>query len=286
MSSQPVLLIHGGAGSKILTAGQAARIQESLRTILEHCQINVRKRRSALELVTEAARLLENDGLYNAGYGSKIQSDGKIRMSAAVMDGHRRRFGGCVNVEGVRNPILLARCLLTSEDRVLSGLGARRYAKKMGLKFSSPYSPNAMKEYRSRTRGKTGTIGAIALDSKGHLAAATSTGGRGFEFPYRVSDSPTVAGNYANEIAAVSATGIGEEIVESAAAATICALVESGWTLRRAVDHVLHKSKKLGGSFGVIALDRKGHAVARTNTRLLIWGLATKNEIQLMGRKP
>jgi L-asparaginase len=282
---KPVLVIHGGAGSKALSAQRKSEILKSLHGILHSCQRRLLKGASALEAVTLAARLLEDDELYNAGRGSKIQSDGHIRMSAALMDGSRRRFGGCVNVEGVRNPVLIAKALMRKKDRVLAGSGAARFAKELGLEFRSPFTPKTLKAFREQQSGKTGTIGAVAVDQQGRLAAATSTGGRGHEYPYRVSDSPTVAGNFACKVAAVSATGTGEEIVENAVAASICRLVEAGWSLERAAGYVLKKSKPAGGHFGLIAVDRNGKIFARSNTPLLIWGSVEGTHLRIFGRK-
>lgn len=281
----PVLVIHGGAGSRSLTAAKKKIITESMGRILREVYPRLLKGGTSLIAVTEAVRLLEDDPLYNAGHGSKIQSDGKIRMSASIMDSGSRRFGGCVNVEGVQNPILLARALMNTKDRVLAGRGAQMFAKELGLKFASPYTEQQLHLFKKQKKGKNGTVGAIAIDSKGRLAAATSTGGRGFEYPHRVSDSPTVAGNFANRFAAVSATGTGEEIVENAAAATICALVQCGWKLNQAVAHLLKTSRPKGGHFAVIALDRRGEFVARGNTPSLLWGVADKKSYSVLGRK-
>jgi len=285
MATEPVLVIHGGAGSKALTRQRALAISRSLDRILHECQGMLIRGASAVEVVTRATILLEDDDHYNAGLGSKIQSDGHIRMSAAIMDGQAPRFAGCVNVEGIKNPILLARGLMRQKDRVLATKGASRFAKEMGLRFSSPFTPKALKDYRAKMEGKTGTVGAVALDMDGRLAAATSTGGRGFEYPFRVSDSPTVAGNFASGHAAVSATGTGEEIVEHAVAARVCALVEAGWSLNRAVTHVLRKARPSGGHFGLIALDRKGRLMAKSNTPVLIWGSANRKQRSAFGRK-
>ncbi len=285
MSIEPVLIIHGGAGSKTLTASRKADFTKSLQRILKECRPLLERGASALEVVTRATVLLEDDPLYNAGLGSKIQRDGHIRMSASIMDSERRRFAGCVNVEGIKNPILLARALMREKDRVLSGKGATRFARDMGLQFSSPFTPRALTDYHTKAEGKSGTVGALALDKKGRLAAATSTGGRGFEYPFRVSDSPTVAGNFASAFAAVSATGTGEEIVECAVASNICAYVEAGWTLEKAVKYVLRTAKKSGGHFGLISLDLKGRWVASSNTPLLIWAGAKKTGLTVLGRK-
>ncbi|MGE0526559.1 MAG: isoaspartyl peptidase/L-asparaginase [Bdellovibrionales bacterium] len=274
-SIHPVLVLHGGASTKLIRGSRLNDVKISLRNILDHVYPRLTAGMRALDAVALAASLLEDDPLYNAGKGSKIQSDGKIRMSAAIMDGERRRFAGCVNVEGVKNPIHLAKALMKTKDRVLSGEGARRYAKELGLPFASPYTEKSRKEYESRAQGKTGTIGAIAVDSKGRLAAATSTGGRGFEYPHRVSDSPTTAGNFANEVCAVSATGTGEQIVEFSAASTICAYVETGTSLDKAVDTLLGKAREFKGDFGVIAVDAQGRFKVATNTKTIIWAAAT-----------
>lgn len=270
MPVKPVLVIHGGQGPHI-RGERLLAVQKSLRTKLEALYPKLRKGMSALEAVTLACMALEDDPLYNAGYGSKIQSDGKIRMSASIMDGHRRRFAGCVNVEGVKNPIRLARALLRREDRVLATLGARRLAKELGLEFASPFTQKQRENFLARKKGKKGTVGAVVLDAKGRLAAGTSTGGRGFEYPYRVSDSPTAAGNFANEFCAVSATGTGEEIVEQGAAATICAFMEAGMSLSEAVDKLVRRSRRFGADFGVIALDRKGNYKTVTTQGCIIW---------------
>jgi L-asparaginase len=218
-----------------------------------------------------AIELLENDPLYNAGLGSKIRSDGKIRMSASLMDGRRLRFSGWVNVEGVKNPIRLAKLLQTRDDRVLAEAGARQFAREAGLSFASPFTPRA----RADLQRKTGTVGAVALDRKHHLAAATSTGGRGFEYPHRVSDTPTVAATFANRLGAVSATGVGEEIVEHAVAARICAFLEAGFSLKAATQRVLAQVRRNRAQFGWIAVDCHGQMQAVTATKTLIWARAT-----------
>jgi L-asparaginase len=235
----PLLLIHGGAGTKALSEKRRQAYVESLRRILEQVYPSLARGGSAVTAVVRAVELLENDPLYNAGLGSKIQSDGKIRMSASLMDGQHLRFSGCVNVEGVKNPIRLAKLLQSRHDRVLAEAGARQFAREAGLQFASPFTPRARAEFKRRRQRKSGTVGAVALDRKHHLAAATSTGGRGFEYPHRVSDTPTVAANFANRLGAISATGVGEQIVEHAVAARICALLEANLSLVAATQRVL-----------------------------------------------
>ncbi len=274
--TSPVLVIHGGAGSRILNDEQAARYKNSLLAILADVYPRLKRGASATTCAVRAVELLENDPLYNAGKGSKIQSDGHIRMSAALMDGARGHFSGCVNVEGVKNPIHLARALRAHKNRVLAGSGARTFAREIGLTFASPFTARARAQYKKRRIGKSGTVGAVVLDSKGHLAAATSTGGLGFEYPHRVSDSSTVAGNFANRHCAVSATGVGERIVDFAAASKICALVESGLALESCSRAMIAKALRERAEFGFIAIDRRGRIFADTSTELLLWASASR----------
>ena len=137
----------------------------------------------------------ENNPLFNAGLGSKLQRDGGARLSAALMNGENERFSGVVNVEGILNPILLCAELQTARDRVLCGTGAQEKAREMGLREGDPRTEKAIRTWKEAIAGETGTIGAVVLDNNGHIAAATSTGGRGMEDVGRVSDSCTVAGN-------------------------------------------------------------------------------------------
>lgn len=279
--STPVLVIHGGAGAKAMTKERAQIYHASLVRILEDVYPRLLRGASAVKCAVRAVELLENDPLYNAGKGSKIQSDGKIRMSASLMDGDKRRFSGCVNVEGVKNPIILAEALQNKIDRVLSDRGAKKFAKEIGLEFASPYTKRAREQYRARLAGKTGTVGAVVLDRKGRLAAATSTGGRGFEYPNRVSDSPTIAGNYANKVCAVSATGIGERIVDFAVASSLCALVEAGQPLSKCARQLIQRARKKKAGFGFIALDRHGHIEALTATECMIWASMSRDGVRL-----
>lgn len=272
--SLPTLVIHGGAGRKP-DASRALKVRDSLSDVLKSVYPRLKSGLSATAAVVEAVRLLENDPFYNAGKGSKIQSDGRIRMSASVMDGGRQRFAGCVNVEGLRNPVLLARALLSQRDRVLAGRGAAEFARELGLEFASPYTSARREEFSRALPGKSGTVGAVAVDLKGRTAAATSTGGRGFEFPHRVSDSPTCAGNFAGTYGAVSATGYGEQIVDFAAAATIHAWLAAGMDLQSSVQELMRNARARGAQFGVIAVDARGHHMAATTTAGMIWAAAT-----------
>ena len=291
---RPVLVIHGGAATRVNQGPNRLNIERSLQRILAEAYLVLEDGGSARDAVVLAVELLENDPLFNAGQGSKLQSDGKIRMSAALMDGKRGRFSGCVNVQGVRNPIRLAERLQSESSRVLSESGAEHFAREAGLVFRSNYIPERVAEYqrlakrggneaaraKALKKNRFGTVGAVALDSKGCLAAATSTGGRGFEYPHRVSDSPTVAGNFANTRCAVSATGTGEEIVEAAAAVSICVLVEQGVKLARAAAQVTARARRKRAQFGFIAVDNSGAIAAGRSTPHLVWAAVCPGELR------
>ncbi len=254
------VIIHGGFFSESHT-NQETKIakQQSLSRIVRAAH-DYLKTHSAVDTVVYAVSLLEDDPLFNAGIGSQIQSDGKIRMSAAIMDGHTQKMGGVINIEDVRNPIQVADKLLPFEDRILGGEGATAFARKNGFEYFSTEIPQRRKEYEANlaTYG-LGTVGCVALDAQGRLAAGTSTGGKGFEIPGRISDSATVAGNYANGHCAVSLTGVGEDIVSGAVAAKIVTRVTDGFPLKDAFAKTFDELKPYEGFAGAVAIDKDGN---------------------------
>ena len=223
----PALIIHGGAGSARTRAARD-EIRTSLADIARAAWNMVLDGAPALNVAVEAARLLEDDPLFNAGLGSKLQSDGVARLSAALMDGKHECFSGVINVEGLLNPIQLCRHLQTARDRVLAGEGALRLARELGLPEGDVITDAARENWERALEGETGTIGAVIRDQSGHIAAATSTGGRGMEAVGRVSDSATVAGNFASPSGGASCTGIGEDLVDGALAARLVAALDAG----------------------------------------------------------
>lgn len=254
------IIIHGGFFSE---SDQSKEVktskQESLREIAKMA-FDYLENHTATETVVYAVSLLENDELYNAGTGSQIQSDGIIRMSASLMDGDSQKFSGVINIENVKNPILVAQKLMTEEDRVLGDIGAKNYATENGFKDYSTEIPQRRKEYLEKLKntGK-GTVGCVALDKNGKIAAATSTGGKGFEIPGRISDSATVAGNYANEFCGVSCTGVGEDIISNATAAKIVTRISDGFKIKEAFEKTFKELKKVDGFAGAIAIDSEGN---------------------------
>lgn len=254
------IIIHGGFFSES-DQSQEVKIakQNSLKEIVSKAYQYLESH-NAFETVAYAVSLLEDDPLYNAGIGSQIQSDGVIRMSAAIMNGETQKLSGVINIENVKNPIFVAKNLIQEDDRVLGGEGAKKYASENGFEDFSTEIPQRRKEYEAKLKsGGKGTVGCVAIDKNGQLAVATSTGGKGFEIPGRISDSATVAGNYANEFCAVSCTGVGEDIVSNATATKIVTRVTDGFSLKDAFDKTFAELKVIDGFAGAIAIDKSGN---------------------------
>ncbi|MEB3163363.1 MAG: isoaspartyl peptidase/L-asparaginase [Prochlorothrix sp.] len=285
----PKLIIHGGAGSSLQGKGGVDAVRKLLYGILEETYRLLREGASAQAAVVRGCQLLEDEPRFNAGTGSVLQSDGQIRMSAALMDGQRQRFSGVINVSRVKNPINLALKLQDEDDRVLSDHGAAELLRELQLPIYNPLTDLRLKEWMEERQGNfgrsmagviaeaeagqsqaenpdsgrdpeagRGTIGVVALDQKGNLAAGTSTGGKGFERIGRVSDSAMPAGNYANRFAGVSCTGIGEDIIEECLAARIVIRVTDGLSLQTAFEKSMAESGENRRDLGAIGLDRSG----------------------------
>ena len=254
------LIIHGGFFSESATNHETkVAKQQSLERIVKD-SYEFLKTHSAVETVVFAVSLLEDDELFNAGIGSQIQSDGKIRMSAALMDGTTQSFSGVINIQEVKNPIQVAHYLMDYHDSVLGGRGATNFARRHGFEKFSTEIPLRRAEFRAKLKASgMGTVGCVALDKNGKLAVATSTGGKGFEIPGRISDSATVAGNYANEFCGVSLTGVGEDIVSNATAAKIVTRVTDGFLLQDAFTKTFNELKPYDGFAGAIAIDKNGN---------------------------
>lgn len=288
-----VIAIHGGAGAITRSALTPAREQQyvqALSDIVNTGQEMLTSGACALDVVSEAVRLLEECPLFNAGIGSVFTADETHELDACVMDGYSLRAGAVAGVKHLRNPVLAARAVLEQSPHVLLiGDGAERFARQQGLEwvdnalFSTP--ERLAQLYQAQRGGeirldcdtapldeqtKMGTVGAVALDKMGNLAAATSTGGMTNKLPGRVGDSPLPgAGCYANNASvAVSCTGTGEVFMRMLAAYDISALMEyGGLSLNEACERVvMEKLPALGGSGGLIAIDREGNVVMPFNS--------------------
>ena len=254
------IIIHGGFFSESTTNDETKVKKQRALLRIVHSAYEYLKTHTALEAVAYAVEQLEDDPLFNAGIGSQIQSDGKIRMSAAIMDGESKKMSGVMNLQNVQNPIQVAQKLMGYDDRILSDEGANSFASENGFASFSTQTPERLAEYQQKLKGSgSGTVGCVALDANGHLAVATSTGGKGFEMVGRISDSATVAGNYVNEFAGVSCTGVGEDITSNATAAKIVTRVTDGMTLQQAFSKTFDELKPYDGFAGAIAVDRDGN---------------------------
>ncbi len=288
-----VIAIHGGAGAvtrSALTPERERQYVAALSAIVDSGQKMLAAGASALDTVTEAVRLLEECPLFNAGIGSVFTRDATHELDACVMDGNRLQAGAVAGVKHLRNPVLAARIVLEQSPHVLLvGEGAEAFAVSHGMErvgnhlFSTTERLLQLQQAQAADeivldhqaapldeRHKMGTVGAVALDLAGNLAAATSTGGMTNKLPGRVGDSPLPgAGCYANNASvAVSCTGTGEVFMRTLAAYDIAALMEYGnLSLYEACERVvMEKLPALGGSGGLIAIDREGNVVLPFNS--------------------
>jgi beta-aspartyl-peptidase (threonine type) len=297
-AATPVLVIHGGAGvvAKEVTPPKEQALRAELQRALETGYAVLKDGGSSLDAVTKAIVVMEDSPLFNAGKGAVFNHAGKNELDAAVMDGATLRAGSVANVHRVKNPILLARAVMEKSPHVMMiGDGAEQFAQSVGIELVEPkyfYTEErwqqlqkALKEEQEKRvdPAKTphhGTVGAVALDSHGNLAAGTSTGGMTNKRFGRVGDSPIIgAGTYANAKCAVSATGWGEFYIRANAAHDICARVEyRGDSVAQAArDVVMDVVPKLGGDGGVIALDADGNFTTPFNTEGMYRGWVDKD---------
>jgi beta-aspartyl-peptidase (threonine type) len=265
---RPVIAIHGGAGVM-----RRDRPGEQQRAALRRALEAAYEQKTALDAVTAAVVVLEDSPLFNAGRGSCFNADGEIEMDASVMDGEGLRAGAVAAVKRIRNPVLAARAVMEATRHVLlAGSGAERFAERQGLTLENPeYFRTALRRSAldRKVKNHHGTVGAVALDQDGNLAAATSTGGYTGKLPGRIGDSPLIgAGNYAdNRACAVSGTGLGEAFIRAAVAYDVAARMRyRKESLARAAAAALANVARLGGDGGLIAVDRRGNVAMPFNS--------------------
>jgi L-asparaginase / beta-aspartyl-peptidase len=276
------LAIHGGAGTmprREMTGARRSRYETGLSRALEAGHAVLAKGGSALDAVCAAVVTLEDDPLFNAGRGACYNADEAHELDAAVMDGATRRAGAVAAVSRIRNPVLAARAVMEKSTHVLLvGRGAERFARAHGVKLaSSAYFATGARlaALRRHALGHHGTVGAVALDGNGRLAAATSTGGYTGKLPGRVGDSPLVgAGTYADDLCAVSGTGLGEAFIRTVLAYDVAARLRYAKdTLARATDAALARIAELRADGGVIAVDRRGNIAMPFNSEGMYRGV-------------
>lgn len=293
------LMVHGGAGAldNIKDEKTAFRYLESIRHVLEYGREVMELGGSALQAVETCASLLEDDPVFNAGCGSVLNEFGKVEMDAAIMDGHSLKAGAVAAVDNIANPIQLARYVLSESEHVmLIAEGAMHFADYCGIErapehyFYTPDRVEQLKQAQLRHKvmldhddteedsedQKYGTIGAVARDPDGNLAAATSTGGIVNKRMGRVGDSPIIgSGVYAdNETCAVSATGYGEDFMRTVIAKTISDFIYmKGMNAETAtIAGIDYLNRKVNGRGGVIVIDKDGHCSSGFTTKKMIHG--------------
>jgi beta-aspartyl-peptidase (threonine type) len=258
---RPAIAVHGGAGvMRGITAQGAKRYQAGLERALAAGYSVLEAGAASLDAVTAAVVVLEDDPLFNAGRGAAYTADERHELDASIMDGATLRAGAVAAVSRIRNPVLAARAVMEHSPHVLlAGRGAEAFARKHGIAFAPPSYFHTAGRLAALRRG---TVGAVALDAQGNLAAATSTGGSTGKLAGRVGDSPIVgAGTYAdNATCAVSGTGLGEAFMRVALAHEVSARMRlAGEPLARAAAAALARIARIGADGGLIAVDRRGN---------------------------
>ncbi len=292
------IAIHGGAGrlmTGVLSPEKEKAFTDKLAEALQAGYAILSNNGSSLDAVEAAVRILEDCPLFNAGKGSVFNSEGVNEMDSSIMNGKNLKAGAIAAVHTIRNPVTCARAVLEKSPHVLlAGMGAEKFAKENGIEIVPPsyfYDEEryqnwlATKDvegaswagdtYVTTPEKKLGTVGAVALDSSGNLAAATSTGGMNNKKFGRVGDSPIIgAGTFAdNKTCAVSCTGEGEYFIRQSTAFDISALMEyKGFTVSQAATEAIKKVAQLGGEGGLIAIDNKGTIAIPFNTSSMFRG--------------
>jgi beta-aspartyl-peptidase (threonine type) len=283
--------LHGGAGDPPPGAGAQPEQRAVLRQVAEEAGALLRAGASALDVVTRAVERMEDSPLFNAGIGAVLSRDGQPELDAAIADGADRACGAVTGISRVRSPIRLARAIMERTPHVFfGGTGAEALAAELGLEMVEPaffITAERQRQLQAAKRAGAitldhddhafcdddaafGTVGAVARDAHGHLAAATSTGGLSNKLPGRVGDTPVIgAGTFADDrSAAVSCTGTGESFIRSGFGHAIHARIAwCGWTLERACAEALDSVAHYHGRGGCIAIDKAGHIALPFNSR-------------------
>ena len=291
--TQIALVIHGGAGTierGQMTSEREKEYRSGLEKALKAGSEILQRGGSSLDAVEASVRILEDDPHFNAGKGAVFTSEGVNELDASIMDGKTLKAGAVASVRRIKNPVSLARLVMERSPHVmLDCAGAEAFAREQGIELVDPKYfftqerwdalqkiKKAAKEggvggkqFRITDQDQHGTVGAVALDQQGNLAAATSTGGTTNKSPGRIGDSPVIgAGTYANNATcAVSATGDGEYFIRAVVGHEVSTLMEyRGMSVQTAAEAAIKKVGDLGGTGGLIALDRNGNAAMPFNT--------------------
>lgn len=289
------IMVHGGAGTldNVKDAKVAVRYLEGIRTVLEHGRAILAAGGSALEAVEVSVSLLEDDPVFNAGCGSVLNERGRVEMDAGIMNGEDLKAGAVAAVGNITNPVHLARLIMAESEHVmLIGQGAMDFAREHGMPYAVDkyfHIPERIEQFQRARKAqqlsldhdaleeqKFGTVGAVAWDMRGHLAAATSTGGMVNKHVGRVGDSPIIgAGVFADDAScAVSCTGYGEDFMRTVLAKSISDFIEHTQShAEQAVEYGMdYLARKVNGRGGVIVIDREGNCASGFTTKKMIHG--------------
>jgi len=295
-SQKPVIVLHGGAGNWPTRLHKSAL--DGVRKAADLGYKILLEEGSALDAVEAAVVSMEDNPIFNAGTGSTLNLLGEIETDAAIMDGRTLRGGGVALLRNIRNPIRAARIVMEETDHVLiAGRAAEKLAVENGLRRGNLRVPRrvqawreGLKQLKSKKRKRSSiktleiflgrlsdTVGALALDGKGNLAAGDSTGGVSLKLPGRIGDSPILgAGLYAdNQSGAATATGIGEQAMRLVISKKACELMRRETGPLAAAETIRLATKKVGIGMGVLTLDHRGRFAAAHNTRHLCWAART-----------
>ncbi len=299
---RPVIVVHGGAGT--IQPERSKPAAEGVKRAAEAGHGVLKGEGSAVDAVMEAVMVLEDDGAFNAGYGSSLNIEKGVEMDASIMDGKTLEAGAVALLRDVKNPVRLARLVMEKTDHVfIAGDGANKLADLFKLERRNSITELRLKAYEDQKKvlleGKSNlprlislinkhpaffesdTVGAIALDKHGNVAAATSTGGYPLKLVGRIGDTPLIGcGNYAdNQSGACSATGVGEIAIRLVLAKAVCDHIEAGKLPQKATEHAIRLvNKRISAAYnsmGVVALDTKGRIGAAHNSPNLCWAYMT-----------
>ncbi len=301
------IAIHGGAGTilrSMMTAEKELSYKQALEDAIKAGEAVLIKNGRSIDAVEAAIISLENNPLFNAGKGAVFTNDGKNEMDASIMNGKDLMAGAVAGVQNIKNPISLARAVMEKSEHVfMAGLGAQEFAKKINAQFmpddyffvqhrfdqlqEAKKSDTMILDHTVDKEKKFGTVGAVAIDVHGNLAAGTSTGGMTNKKHGRVGDTPIIgSGTYANnKTCAISCTGHGEFFIRSVVAYDISCLMEyKGLSLKKACDIVvMDKLVKIGGEGGLIAIDAKGNIELPFNSEGMYRASKTQDEELFIG---
>jgi L-asparaginase len=286
-SSGLLIILHGGAGPQDPSIEGLHKANNALIRIATKVKKRLLAGIDGLEVAADCIKQMENDPQFNAGIGSALQSDGLPRLAASIMDGSKQSFSGVISAMYIPNPSILALQLQKRRAKVLTNPGTELLARELKLPIHTNLTEKRSRNWLQAMDEKhypanyenCDTVGCVIRDQFGHLYAASSTGGRGHEYPGRVGDTSTVAGNYASKFAAITVTGKGEQIVDDGIALRIETRVRDGMTLKDASELTFKEAIKRKRRYGWIAVDKEGNWVVVHTTKHMPYVVCGEHKI-------